>query len=220
MRSSRVWFVLPVLVASCAVGTKPDWSDAEFPSAGSAGVEPTAGTDTAGTNSSGDPPVTAGTSGGGTPAMGGTAASAGKSSGGTTTGGTGSAGASTGGSAGSTTGGKANGGAGGSAGGGGKTSGGANTGGGSSGGTGGSVEVTTGSCSDAQPFKAGSTYALKALVTSVCNDGTPCTQAMPAGKKGTTYEFTCVDMFNCSREDPGSTNWGTPPWQLTKECTP
>jgi hypothetical protein len=62
------------------------------------------------------------------------------------------------------------------------------------------------------------TYATGAKVVATCNGGTPCTLAKPPGQNGKTYEFSCVDMYNCGSQDPGMTNWAQPPWQMTKAC--
>jgi len=69
-------------------------------------------------------------------------------------------------------------------------------------------------------FAAGSgdKYMVGAKVTAVCSGGTPCTQASPAGASGKTYEFSCLDRYNCGTQDPGKTNWSTPPWQLSQAC--
>ena len=66
----------------------------------------------------------------------------------------------------------------------------------------------------------GNSYATAAKVVAVCNGGTPCTMASPAGAAGKTYEFSCLDQYNCGSQNPGTTNWAQPPWQLTKACTP
>jgi hypothetical protein len=79
-----------------------------------------------------------------------------------------------------------------------------------------------GSCSGTAAFAvgAGNKYDTAAKVVAVCSGGTPCTLATPAGAAGKTYEFSCLDKYNCGTQDPGTTNWAQPPWQLTKACTP
>ncbi len=61
-------------------------------------------------------------------------------------------------------------------------------------------------------------YALGAKVVATCNGGTPCTLAKPAGQNGKSYEFSCTDQYNCGGQDPATTNWAQPPWQMTKAC--
>ena len=80
--------------------------------------------------------------------------------------------------------------------------------------------VGSGSCDGTAAFAAGSgdKYMVGAKVTAVCSGGTPCTQASPAGASGKTYEFSCLDRYNCGTQDPGKTNWSTPPWQLSQAC--
>lgn len=181
------------------------------------------------TSSAGHAGTTTSMAGTGLMAFGGTAS----------TGGTGSAGAASGGKAGSTgaggmntagtgtggtgtagAGGKATGGTGGSGSAGMSGSGG--KGGTGSGGTGtaGSGPIGTGTCAGTAAWAsgAGNKYAKDAKVTAVCNDGTPCTLAQPPLTKGKTYEFKCLDEYNCGGQDPGSTNWAQPPWAATKLC--
>jgi hypothetical protein len=80
--------------------------------------------------------------------------------------------------------------------------------------------VGTGSCAGTDAFMMGmgNKYAMGAKVVATCNGGTPCTLAQPAGEKGKMYEFSCTDMYNCGTQDPATTNWAQPPWQLTKAC--
>jgi len=188
----------------------------------------TGGMPTSGAGHAGTTPSTAGT---GVMAFGGTAntggtGSAGAASGGkagsTGAGGMNTAGAGTGGTATAGAGGKATGGAGGSGSGGmsGSSSGGKGGTGSGGAGTAGSGPVGTGSCAGTAAWAAGAgdKYAKDAKVTAVCNDGTPCTLAQPPLTKGKTYEFKCLDQYNCGGQDPGSTNWGQPPWEATKLC--
>ena len=121
-------------------------------------------------------------------------------------------------------GGKATGGSGGKASGGTSSGGNAGTGGkgtagsaGSGGGSAGSGEIGTGSCADTPAFKVG-TYALNAKVFATCNGGTPCTLPKPPLTNGKSYEFKCTDQYNCGGQDPGTTNWGQPPWAVTQAC--
>lgn len=217
-----------LMLTACATGVTQDLPDEEGGGGGSAGMVSEGGTpSSAGKTSTGTSGTlaTAGTTT--TNAFGGTATTAGSSSGGKATGGSGGSGAGTAGSG--STGGKASGGSGGAstAGSGGKASGGSggstgSSGASGSGGSGGSVVVGTGSCDGTAAFVAGTgnKYAKGAKVTDVCMGGTPCTLAMPAGTTGKTYEFSCLDQYNCGAQDPGSTNWSQPPWQLTTACTP
>ena len=61
-------------------------------------------------------------------------------------------------------------------------------------------------------------YTAGTKVVAMCSGGTPCTLAKPAGQNGKTYEFSCSDQFNCGAQNPGTTNWSQPPWQMTKAC--
>jgi hypothetical protein len=219
MKAQRLSVVtVGLALAACATGVTPELID-EAPTDGDGGG---AGT-TSGGKTTGGP---AGMAGMVTNAFGGTATTGGKSSGGAS-GSAGSGGAS---NAGTGSGGKAAGGSAGASsagtGSGGKAMGGTSSGGAAgttgSGGSGGSVVVGSGSCSGTATFAVGlgTKYAANAKVVAVCMGGTPCTLAMPAGTAGKMYEFSCLDQYNCGGQDPGTTNWGQPPWQLTKACTP
>jgi hypothetical protein len=61
-------------------------------------------------------------------------------------------------------------------------------------------------------------YAKDAKVVATCSTGTPCTQAQPPLQTGKSYEFNCLDQYNCGTQDPGTTNWAQPPWAVTKAC--
>jgi hypothetical protein len=210
--------VLPLYLAACATAVTQDLSDQEVTEGGSAGsgTGGMAGSPT--TSDGGKSGSSTGKAGSASNPFGGTATTAGTGSGG-------GAGASAGSASGGTAG-KASGGSGGTSGG--ATSGGTSSGGnagsssgGSSAGTGGSgVVVGTGSCEGTPGFVlgAGNKYAAGAKVVATCNGGTPCTLAKPAGQNGKQYEFSCKDMYNCGGQDPATTNWAQPPWDLTKVC--
>lgn len=172
---------------------------------------------------------TAGTGGAGKAGAGGAGSNAGgKAGSGSGGAGAGSGGAMPGGAGNNSGAGKGGAGAGGAGNGGGVSgSGGAGAGGGGSGGkggsggSGGSGGQATGSCAGIAPFVAGTNtkYALDARVTAVCNGGTPCTQHQPPGQNGKTYEFKCLDQYNCGNQDPATNNWAVPPWDIVQECT-
>jgi hypothetical protein len=214
--------LLPLLFAACATGVTQDLPNEEV-----------GGGSTAGSTSGGAPVATEGGKSSGTAGKGGsspvanpfggsasTAGTGGKASGGAA-GTTGSAGVSNGGSSGSPA----------SAGSGGTSSAGTGSGGkagsgsggasaGAAGTTGSAGAVGTGSCTGTAAFAvgAGNKYAMGAKVVATCNGGTPCTLAKPAGQNGKSYEFSCMDMYNCGTQDPATTNWAQPPWQMTKAC--
>jgi hypothetical protein len=219
------YLLLPLLLAACATGVTQDLPQEEVTEGGAAGsTYGGAPVIPAGGKASG----TAGTGGNpGSTAFGGsasTAGSAGKASGGAA-GAAGSAGASHAGTGGSLP----------TAGSGGTTSGGTTTGGtgtggkagcssggaaGAAGTAGAAGSVATGSCTGTAAFVlgAGNKYAVGAKVVATCKGGTPCTLAKPAAETGKSYEFSCTDMYNCGTQDPATTNWSTPPWQLSKAC--
>jgi len=220
---NRVRFLgvlVPLAIAACATEvteTPPDGG-----SAGTGGPQGGGGAggsvSTGGKSGAGQSGSSSSTAGTGISAFGGTSTSGGSGSGGSGTAGSssgGTAGTSAGGTAGS--GGKATGGTAGSSAGG---SGGASGGSGGAGGSAGSTPVGSGSCADTPAFVAGdgSKYAKDATVFAVCNGGTPCTLAKPPLTDGKTYEFKCLDQYNCGKENPGTTNWGMPPWVATKAC--
>jgi hypothetical protein len=211
---------LPLLLAACATGVTQDLPDEDMTGAG-----------TGGSSSGGAPVAPEGGKSSGTAGKGGsavanpfggsasTAGSAGKASGGAA-GTTGSAGVSNGGSGGSLAGAGSGGSSGGTSSGGkaGSSTGGASAG--SAGTTGAAGAVGTGSCTGTAAFAvgAGNKYAVGAKVVATCNGGTPCTLAKPAGQNGKMYEFSCTDMYNCGTQDPATTNWAQPPWQMSKAC--
>ncbi len=220
--------LVPALAAACATEVTPDPIDGGGQGAeaggGSAGTSPTGGVPASTGGEGGSKAPTGGTGS----AFGGTASTGGAAAGSSSQGGagSGSGGASTAGSAGTSGGG---GGSGGSAAG----SGGSGTAGtvgaagssgaagaGGSAGSGGSGPVGSGDCEGTEPFMAGSgsKYAKDALVVAVCAGGTPCLMAMPPLTDGKTYEFKCLDQFNCGGQNPGTTNWSQPPWSVTKAC--
>jgi hypothetical protein len=206
-----------VLVSLWAIACATEVSSVE-PDPDGQGAEPNGGS--GGSVDTGGKPPTSGSSGssstaGTVAAFGGTVSTGGSSSAGTSAGG--NAGSGTGGTATAGSGGSATGGGGGTAGTSAGGKGGTGGSGGSSTGGGGSPPVGTGSCADTPAYVKG-TYALNTLVFATCNGGTPCTKPMPALTSGKTYEFKCLDQYNCGNENPGSTNWTDPPWQATKAC--
>lgn len=130
-----------------------------------------------------------------------------------TTGGTGGGdlvgGGNTTGSGSATSGGGSGGGTGGSGGGSGGATGGSTSGGGG-------TSVGTGSCADIPLFASWTVSDQYAAAT--CNGGTPCTQG--SGTAGQQYKFECTASHkpNCQGENPGTTNWGDPPWTLIEAC--
>lgn len=216
--------VLPLYLAACATAVTQDLSDQEpteeggSTGSGGSGTGGMAGSPT--TSDGGKSGSSTGKAGSAANPFGGTATSAGTGSGGSSAGGA-SAGSSSSGS-----GGKAGSGSGGASAGSGNagTSSGGKAGsgsGGSSAGTGGTgVVVGTGDCAGTPAFVLGAStkYAAGAKVVATCNGGTPCTLAKPAGQNGKQYEFSCKDMYNCGGQDPATTNWAQPPWELTKVC--
>ncbi len=207
---ASAFLALPLTLAACATAVTEDLTDGDVVEGGSAGSASggVAGTATAGGGKSG------GKAGNTSNAFGGSATSGG--SGGSASGGAagntaaGSGGASQGGGGGSTS----------AAGSGGSSSSGGKAGSGGTAGTGTGGAVGTGSCAGTQAFVAGAStkYAMGAKVVATCNNGTPCTLANPLGQNGKTYEFSCLDMYNCGGQDPATTNWAQPPWQLTATC--
>ncbi len=216
MRYAGVW--VPVLLVACATEVNDD-----VPTPGdSAGSGGTAGSAPAGGTGSTSGGSTGGSSKAGSSANAfGGAASTGGSAGASSTAGTAGAGTAGAGTAGAGTAGTA-----GATGGAGAGAGGAGAGGtaggsaGAGGGTAGSPPVGTGDCAGTPAFVKGATdkYALDAKVIAVCAGGTPCINAMPPLAAGKTYEFKCVNQYNCGGEDPGSTNWSQPPWAASKAC--
>lgn len=107
----------------------------------------------------------------------------------------------------------------GGAGSGGSASGGASSGGAASNTTGGASSggsVGAGDCEGVDFFElgTGSEYAQGDTVVATCSGGTPC-----AGlEDGEDYEFTCLDQYNCGSQDPGTTNWSVPPWEVVQAC--
>lgn len=222
---NRVRFLgvlVPLAIAACA--TEVTETPPDDGSAGTGGPQGGGGAggsaSTGGKSGAGQSGSSSSTAGTGISAFGGTSTSGGSSSGGSGTAGSssgGTAGTSAGGTSTAGSGGKATGGSSGSSAGG---SGGASGGSGGAGGSAGSTPVGTGSCADTPAFVAGdgSKYAKDALVFAVCKGGTPCTLAKPPLTDGKTYEFKCLDQYNCGKENPGTTNWGMPPWVATKAC--
>lgn len=199
-----VGLVALLLLGSCATEelTLPEENGGGTPAAGG-----TSGTASVGGKPSSGSPATAGSGAGGSKP------SAGSSNGGSASGGSSAGSTSLGGSAG-----KASGGSGGKAGSGG--SGGKATGGsaGTGGSSAGSGPIGTGSCADTPAFVLNTKYALNAKVFASCSGGTPCTSAMPPLANGKSYEFKCLDEFNCGGQNPGTTNWSQPPWAVTQAC--
>ena len=212
MRAFRhLGLLAPVVLVACATAVTEDLSDDEGSGAdaGTGGLV-SAGGKVAGTGGKSGSASTSGGAGSGPKAFGGSATSggndgeAGETSGGSGGSSSGSGGQATAGSAGTPSGG---------------SSGAAGAAGGGSGGSAGSP-VGTGSCSSTPLFAMGPStkYAKDAKVVDVCSGGTPCTQAQPALENGKSYEFSCLDEYNCGVVDPGTTNWAIPPWAVSKAC--
>jgi hypothetical protein len=211
MASIRALILMfPTVLVACATAVSQDLIDDDdghstgaVSTSGKGGVTSKAGNSTGGKASGGT----------GTQAFGGTATKGGDTSEGGEESGGGGGGvtAGSGGEAGGGSAGKASGGSAGSSSGGGGAG-----GGGGSGGT----PVGSGDCADTPLFQVGpaTKYAKMDKVVSTCTVGTPCTLANPPGVSGKQYEFSCLDEYNCGTQDPGSTNWSQPPWQMTKAC--
>jgi hypothetical protein len=76
--------------------------------------------------------------------------------------------------------------------------------------------VGTGDCVGVDGFVlgTGNAYAMGDTVVATCAGGTPCA-GLDAGE---SYEFTCLDQYNCGTQNPGTTNWSDPPWEVVQAC--
>lgn len=68
-------------------------------------------------------------------------------------------------------------------------------------------------CNSTLPYQYG-WDADEVYATAVCSGSSACVGAT----NGLTYKFQCTDIYNCESQNPGTTNWATPPWKRVGLC--